>query len=141
VTDLDLDPPETAAEVAAAFAAYEEALVKDDQEAVADAFHDSPDTVRFGIADRQTGADEIRAWRRRQPPLPPGRTLFDTRISAFGSDFAVVTTLFSYPGGAATGRQTQVWARFPAGWRIVSAHVSEVPEVPEVSEVPEAQEC
>jgi ketosteroid isomerase-like protein len=125
------DLPETVAEVAAAFAAYEEALVKDDQEAVADAFHDSPDTVRFGIADRQTGADEIRAWRRRQPPLPPGRTLFDTRISAFGSGFAVVTTLFSYPGGTATGRQTQVWARFPEGWRIVSAHVSEVPEVPE----------
>jgi ketosteroid isomerase-like protein len=121
-----VDLPETVAEVAAAFAAYEEALVKDDQEAVAGAFWDDPGTVRFGIADHQSGAGEIRAWRRRQPPLPPGRALSDTRISTFGTGFAVVTTLFGYPGSTATGRQTQVWSRFPDGWRIVSAHVSEV---------------
>jgi hypothetical protein len=121
-----VDLPETVAEVAAAFAAYEEALVKDDQESVAGAFWDSPGTVRFGIADHQTGAEQIRAWRRCQPPLPPGRDLFDTRISTFGTGFAVVTTLFRYPGGTAVGRQTQAWARLPVGWRIVSAHVSEL---------------
>jgi hypothetical protein len=40
---------------------------------------------------------------------------------------AVVTTLFGYPGAATEGRQTQTWARPAAGWRIIAAHVSEIP--------------
>ncbi|MEU6375325.1 AtzH-like domain-containing protein [Streptomyces sp. NPDC046909] len=125
---MDVDLPQTVAEVTAAFAGYEEALVTDDHEGVTGYFWTSPDTVRFGIADRQAGIEEIRNWRRHQPPLPPGRKLFDTRISTFGTDYAVVTTLFAYPGGNAVGRQTQSWTRFPVGWRIVSAHVSQVPD-------------
>ncbi|MGB7798727.1 MAG: AtzH-like domain-containing protein [Pseudonocardiaceae bacterium] len=38
-----------------------------------------------------------------------------------------MTTLFDYPHRPNEGRQTQVWVRFPEGWRIVSAHLSEVP--------------
>ncbi|WP_238431809.1 AtzH-like domain-containing protein [Streptomyces cavernae] len=130
-TELDL--PRTIAEVTAAFSGYEEALVSDDREAITRYFWDSPDTVRFGIADRQTGAGEIRRWRWQQPPLPPGRKLFDTRISTFGTDFATVTTLFVYPGSTLVGRQTQAWVRFPVGWKIVSAHVSEIPGTPDAS--------
>ncbi|MFC4029876.1 AtzH-like domain-containing protein [Streptomyces polygonati] len=125
---MDVDLPRTVAEVTAAFAGYEEALVADDRAAIAGYFWDSPGTVRFGIADQQSGAADIRSWRWQQPPLPPGRKLFETAISTFGTEFAVVTTLFSYPGATARGRQTQAWARFPAGWRIVSAHVSEIPD-------------
>lgn len=125
---MDVDLPQTVAEVTAVFAGYEEALVTDDHESITGYFWISPDTVRFGIADRQAGIEEIRDWRRQQPPFPPGRKLFDTRISTFGTDYAVVTTLFAYPGGNAVGRQTQSWTRFPVGWRIVSAHVSEVPD-------------
>ena len=46
---------------------------------------------------------------------------------AVADQTAVVTTLFGYPGPAVEGRQSQLWVRFPEGWRIVAAHVSEVP--------------
>ena len=48
-------------------------------------------------------------------------------IVAVGDRTAVVSTLFGYPGLQIEGRQTQTWARLPEGWRIVAAHVSEVP--------------
>ncbi|GAA3397275.1 oxalurate catabolism protein HpxZ [Cryptosporangium minutisporangium] len=123
---MQIDRPEIVAEVRAAFASYEEALRRDDRDAILGWFWDAAETVRFGIADRQNGADEVRAWRAEQPPVPAGRTLADTRITTFGADYAVVTTLFTYPSGAATGRQSQTWVRLPVGWRVVSAHVSEV---------------
>jgi hypothetical protein len=94
---------------------------------MAAAFEPSPDTVRFGIADRQRGPEQLAAWRAAQPPLPAGRTLFETVIRTFGDDFGVVTTCFRYPGGPLIGRQSQTWVRTDR-WRIVSAHVSEVPE-------------
>ncbi|GAA2590253.1 oxalurate catabolism protein HpxZ [Dactylosporangium fulvum] len=122
---MDVNRSEVVAEVAAAFAAYEKALVANDTAAMADAFWDSPAVVRFGIGDRQDGAEALRAWRECQPPLPAGRRLFDTRITAFGGDLAVVTTMFDYPRREGRpGRQSQTWVRLPAGWRIVHAHVS-----------------
>lgn len=128
---MDIDRPEVAAEVLAAFASYEDALRRDDRATILCWFWDAPETVRFGIADRQNGVDELRAWRAEQPPVPAGRTLAETRVTTFGTDYAVVTTLFTYPSGAALGRQSQTWVRFDVGWRVVSAHVSQLPaEVP-----------
>lgn len=119
---MQIDRPDVVAEVSAAFAAYEQALVDDDVDALIGFF--APDAVRFGIADQQVGLTEQRRWRRSQPPLPPGRQLHDTRIAGYGPDLAVVTTCFTYPGDPTVGRQTQTWVRLPAGWRIVTAHVS-----------------
>lgn len=127
---MEVDRPEVVAELTAIFAAYEQALVGNDSQRLAGFFWDSERTVRFGIADHQLGAGEVRRWRRAQRPLPPGRTLSETRVSTFGTDFGVVTTFFTYPNGQALGRQTQTWARLPEGWRIVSAHVSEVVATP-----------
>jgi ketosteroid isomerase-like protein len=122
---VEINRPEVVAEVAAAFAEYEKALVAGDVDAMSRAFWDSADVVRFGINDHQVGAGELRAWREAQPPLPPGRTLIDPKITTFGDDLAVVTTRFRYPGSATEGRQSQTWHRFPdAGWRVVHAHVS-----------------
>jgi heme-degrading monooxygenase HmoA len=73
--------------------------------------------------------EELRAWRAAQPPVPAGRALAETTVTTFGDDYAVVTTLFTYPSGNALGRQSQTWVRFDVGWRVVSAHVSELPEV------------
>nr|MDT0661631.1 oxalurate catabolism protein HpxZ [Micromonospora sp. DSM 115978] len=122
---MEIDRPDVVAEVTAAFAGYERALVDGDADRICGYFWDSERTVRFGIADHQYGLDEQRIWRWAQPPLPAGRTLSRTVVTTFGADLAVVTTRFGYPGGGATGRQSQTWVRFPAGWRIVSAHVSE----------------
>jgi hypothetical protein len=123
---LELDRPDVVAEVRAAFNAYEQALGANDLEAMAALFSDSPELVRFGIADRQVGAAELARWRATQPALPPGRTLHETIVTTYGTGFAVVSTLFSYPGRAVVGRQSQAWVRDP-GWRIVHAHVSEIP--------------
>ncbi|MDG4786966.1 DUF3225 domain-containing protein [Micromonospora sp. WMMD1102] len=127
---MDVDRPEVVAEVAAEFAGYEAALVAGEVDAIVGYFWASARTVRFGVADHQIGIEEQRRWRSAQPPLPPGRRLYGTLISTFGTDTAVVNTFFDYPGGAATGRQTQTWVRLPVGWRIVSAHVSEYAPVP-----------
>ncbi|WP_433457958.1 AtzH-like domain-containing protein [Micromonospora sp. CA-248212] len=122
---MEIDRADVVAEVAAAFAGYERALVDGDAEAICGYFWDSDRTVRFGLADHQYGLEEQRKWRAAQPPLPAGRRLVETRVSTFGADLAVVTTRFGYADSSATGRQTQTWVRLPVGWRIVTAHVSE----------------
>lgn len=122
---MEIDRAEVVAEVTAAFAGYEQALVDGDADRICGYFWQSDRTVRFGLADHQYGWDEQRTWRAAQPALPPGRRLVDPVVTTFGPDLAVVTTRFGYPGAAATGRQTQTWVRLPVGWRIVTAHVSE----------------
>jgi ketosteroid isomerase-like protein len=121
---VEINRADVVAEVRAVFADYEKALVAGDAATVSGLFWESEHTVRFGIADAQAGAAAVRAWRYAQPPLPAGRRLADTRVTTFGTDLAVVTTGFSYPGGGPVGRQSQTWVRLPEGWRIVSAHVS-----------------
>ncbi|MGH3612250.1 MAG: AtzH-like domain-containing protein [Pseudonocardia sp.] len=129
----ELDRPEVIAEVLAAFHRYEHALVTGDVDTLTALFWDDPRCLRYGVADRQRGADAIAAWRRAHPSASPGRRLRETEILALSGGTAVVNTLFDYPGGRTNsgsrieGRQSQVWVRFLEGWRIVAAHVSEVP--------------
>ena len=119
---MQVNQPAIAAEVGTVFDAYEQALIVGDADRIVGFF--APEAVRFGIADRQAGLTEQAAWRRTQPPLPPGRRLKDTIITTYGADIAVVTTLFGYPDTDVLGRQSQTWARVPQGWRIITAHVS-----------------
>lgn len=122
----DISKPEVVAAVRAGFDEYEAALLTGDHNVLDASFWANDATVRFGVTDHQHGIDEIRRWRATQGPLP-GRALSGTEILALGADVAVVTTLFRYPASSLEGRQTQVWARLAEGWRIVSAHVSQVP--------------
>jgi ketosteroid isomerase-like protein len=117
--------PSVVAEVEAAFYAYEQALANGDVAAMTAAFDDAPGLVRFGIDDIERGPEQLAAWRERQPPPPEGRTLTDTTVATFGLDFAVVLTLFTYPGRPKLGRQSQTWARLNSSWKIIHAHVSE----------------
>jgi hypothetical protein len=126
----ELDRPDVADDVRAVFATYERALAEGDVAVLTELFWADPRCLRFGVADRQQGAAEIAAWRRVHPGVPAGRRLRDTRVLTVDDRTAVVTTLFDYPDADTEGRQTQVWVRFAAGWRIVSAHVSEVPAAP-----------
>jgi hypothetical protein len=121
-----IDDPAVVAEVWQVFLRYEVALVAGDRAVLDELFWSDPAAVRFGVADRQRGGAAIRAWRAAQGPLP-GRVRTHTAVTTFGSDTASVTTLFHYPGRPQVGRQSQTWVRLPEGWRIVSAHVSEVP--------------
>jgi len=124
MTATALDDPAVMTAVAAAFGAYEQALVAGDVEVLMAFFWDSPEVVRFGVADEQWGTAQLLEWRRANPGVPPGRALARTRISTFGADTAIVTTLFSYPDGTALGRQSQIWRLIDETWRIVHAHVS-----------------
>ena len=63
----------------------------------------------------------------RAPVGPARQAAPETVIVAVDDRTAVVSTLFGYPGAAVEGRQTQTWARLGAGWRIIAAHVSEIP--------------
>ncbi len=119
-----VDEPNIQAEVAAAFAAYETALMTDEVAALDAFFWPSSLAVRFGIGESLFGHDAIAAFRLARGGSP-ARKLQATQITSFGHDHAVATTEFMREDDTRPGRQTQVWVRFPElGWRIVSAHVS-----------------
>ena len=117
------DDPDVAREVAAAFADYEQALMAYDVDALDGHFWLDPRAVRFGVAENLYGHAAIAGYRRSRTNVP-ARQLANTAVLVLGADAAVVNTEFSYPGDARIGRQSQVWARTAAGWRVVAAHVS-----------------
>lgn len=117
------DRPEVEREVTEAFAAYERALMAYDVDALDNFFWRDGRALRFGIAENLYGHAAIATYRRTRTTVPQ-RELMETRILAIGKDAAVANTEFRYPGDPRIGRQSQVWARTPEGWRVVSAHVS-----------------
>ena len=122
---MDIDLPDVKAEVEAAFARYEEALVGNDVETLISLFRDDPRTIRYGMGENLYGMDAIRAFRLARSPVALQRRIDGTVITTFGRDFATASTLFrrdTRPGKV--GRQMQSWVRFPEGWRVVAAHVS-----------------
>ena len=126
---MDIDIPEIRAEVEAAFARYEQALVTNDVPVLEELFRDGPETIRYGATENLYGMDEIRAFRRARPSAGLARSLERTVITTYGRDLAVANTLFRRDGAPGRiGRQSQTWVRFPEGWRVVAAHVSVVAE-------------
>ncbi|MGI4955088.1 MAG: oxalurate catabolism protein HpxZ [Janthinobacterium lividum] len=121
MTDINL--PDVVAEVTAAFAAYEAALVSNDVATLDALFWDSPHTIRYGMTEVLYGATEIKAFRAGRPAAGLARTLDRTVITTFGRDMATASTLFRRAPGK-LGRQMQTWVRLPEGWRVVAAHVS-----------------
>jgi hypothetical protein len=116
--------PEVVAELRTEFERYEAALLRNDIAVLNDRFWNSPETVRFGMAEHSRGIEAVRAARAALAPVPAGRKLQATVITTFGRDAGSVCTEFSTPGSTLIGRQTQTWIRFDCGWRIVAAHVS-----------------
>lgn len=125
---MDVNLPDVLAEVEAAFARYEQALVTNDVTVLDELFWADPRTVRYGVAEVLHGIEAIRAFRGARPAQGLARTLGRTVITSFGRDFATASTLFTREGAPGKlGRQQQSWARLPPGWRIVAAHVSVIP--------------
>ncbi|WP_158809982.1 oxalurate catabolism protein HpxZ [Beijerinckia sp. L45] len=122
---MDTDLPDVKAEVEAAFAAYEVALVGNDVATLEALFWDDPRTIRYGGGENLYGMDAIRAFRRGRSPVGLDRTLDRTVITTYGRDMATAMTLFARKHAPdRIGRQSQTWVRFPDGWKIVAAHVS-----------------
>jgi hypothetical protein len=122
---MQVDIPDVKAEVEAAFAAYETALVTNDVATLDRLFRDAPETIRYGAGENLYGSAEIAAFRAARPSAGLARTLERTVVTTYGRDMAVAATLFRRDGAPGkVGRQMQTWARFPEGWRVVAAHVS-----------------
>jgi hypothetical protein len=121
---MDINLPDVLAEVTAAFARYEDALVHNKVEVLDELFWTSAHTVRYGVGENLYGIDAIRAFRIARPSVGLARTLQNTTITTFGRDMATAMTEFRREGGNKTGRQSQTWVRMPEGWRVVAAHVS-----------------
>ena len=115
-----INRPEILAEVHAAFARYEDALVNNRLEMLDELFWDSAHTVRYGIGENLVGIEAIRAFRRARPATGLARTLANTVVTTYGNDFATAVTEFHRDGSASIGRQSQTWVRLEPGWRIVS---------------------
>jgi hypothetical protein len=126
---VEIDIPEVVAEVEAAFATYEKALVTNDVPALEALFREDARTIRYGVGENLYGMEAIRAFRRARSPVGLMRRLEGTVITTYGRNFAIANTLFFRDGAPGrVGRQTQTWVRFPEGWRVVSAHVSLIDE-------------
>ncbi|WP_439817792.1 oxalurate catabolism protein HpxZ [Zavarzinia sp. CC-PAN008] len=119
-----IDDPAVKAEVEAAFARYEAALVGNDTATLNALFWTDDRVLRFGPAENLYGHAAIAAYRAGRDQSDLARSLENTRITTFGRDFAVANTEYVRTKSGRRGRQSQTWARLDGRWVIVAAHVS-----------------
>lgn len=120
----EVDIPEVRAEVEAAFARYEKALVENDVAVLDELFWNDARTLRYGVGENLYGYAAIAAFRAGRSPAGLARRIWNTVITTYGRDFATANTEFQRDGSPKTGRQSQTWMRTAEGWRVVAAHVS-----------------
>jgi Protein of unknown function (DUF3225) len=123
-----VNDPRTLAEVTAAFASYEKALLDNDLAALDELFWNSPHTLRYGVGESLYGFAAIAEFRKNRRGGSPQRVLQNTLITTYGTDFGTANTEFRRQNSSQLGRQSQSWVRMPEGWRIVAAHVSMMAE-------------
>lgn len=121
---MEINLPEVVAEVTAAFQRYETALVTNDVTVLDELFWNSPHTIRYGATENLYGYAAIAAFRSQRAAVNLDRTLTNTVITTYGTDFATANTEFCRKESGQVGRQSQTWMRTPEGWRVVCAHVS-----------------
>jgi len=124
-----INDPAVIAELDELYPRYEQALVTNDVDTLVAMFWAAPEVMRFGVAENLYGHDELEAFRKSRPATNLARTVKRLDIVTFGHDYASISLEFERDSqnGLLRGRQSQVWVRFPTGWRIVSAHVSLLP--------------
>ena len=108
---------------------YEKGLCTNDIETLDKLFWEAPQVVRFGVTENLYGGDEVRAFRQGREVVNLDRQMYNLKVVTFGADTAAVTLEFRRvtDGVVRLGRQSQMWRKFPEGWKIVSAHVSFLP--------------
>ena len=119
-----VNDPQVLAELRAAFERYERALTANDVPVLIEMFRDSPETVRYGVGENLYGAEAIARFRRERPTGPFRRRLMNTVITSYGRDMGVTSTEYMREGHDRPGRETKVFLRTDAGWKVVAAHVS-----------------
>jgi Protein of unknown function (DUF3225) len=124
MTAMDINRPEVLCEVRAVFDRYEAALVGNDTATLDELFWHADAVVRYGAGENLVGIEAIRAFRAARPSTGLARTLGNTVITTFGTNFATAMTEYRRDSSPRIGRQSQTWVRFDEGWRVVAAHVS-----------------
>jgi hypothetical protein len=126
---MTINDPEVIAELATLYPLYEDALVSNDVDTLMALFWAGDQVMRFGVTENLYGPGELEAFRKGRAATNLARTITRLDIVSFGRDFASITLEFerASASGPIRGRQSQVWVRFPEGWRIVQAHVSLLP--------------
>ncbi|AFZ02815.1 oxalurate catabolism protein HpxZ [Calothrix sp. PCC 6303] len=121
-----INHPATVAEVTELYLEYEAALCSNNLKIMDELFWNSADVVRFGLAENLYGTEEIRNFRNNRPSFQLQRQISHLQVITFGNDTASVTLEFKriIDGVERSGRQSQMWYKFPQGWKVVSAHVS-----------------
>ncbi len=96
---MQINDPEVVAELTAQHVLYEKASMENES-----AFWESPLAIRYGEEENLA------------------RTVQRLEVLTLGSDMGVINLEFArvLDGIERQGRQSQVWARLPEGWRIVS---------------------
>lgn len=124
-----LNDPALVAELTELYLTYEKALCENDVATLDTLFWESEDVLRFGATENLYGIEQIRTFRQNRPVKDLAREISNLKVATFGSDTAAVTLEFCrvVNGVPRSGRQSQMWRKFPEGWKIVSAHVSLLP--------------
>ena len=107
----------------AAVEAYEAALLANDVTTLDTLFAPGSDTIRGDGTTLLVGHDAITEFRVGRTPIPT-RRIVELHVRPVGADAALVMASTVEPQNGATGLQTQLWQRFPDGWKVTAAHVS-----------------
>jgi hypothetical protein len=124
-----INDPALVAELTDLYLTYEKALCENDLTVLDHLFWESAEVIRFGATENLYGIEAIRAFRQGRPVQDLAREISNLKVVTFGTDTASVTLEFcrTIAGIPRSGRQSQMWRKFPEGWKIVFAHVSLLP--------------
>jgi Protein of unknown function (DUF3225) len=119
---MEINHPETLAELTRQFDRYQQAIIENDVAVLNELFWTNAFTLRYGIGENLYGHAEIAAYRGARDPKTSMRVVGKSMVTTYGRDAA--TTNIEFTRAGRNGRQSQAWIRMPEGWRIVAAHVS-----------------
>jgi hypothetical protein len=123
---MDVNLPDVVAEVTAQFERYEAAFLSNDVDELDELFWNDPLAVRYGAGENLYSHEAIARFRGQRSVDDLEREILYSIVTTFGRDVAVTSAEFRRTKSGLTGRQSQTWVRTDDGWRIVTAHVSQL---------------
>jgi hypothetical protein len=123
---VEVNLPDVVAEVTAQFERYETAFLSNDVAQLDELFWNDPLTVRYGATENLYSHEAIARFRGQRSVDDLDREILVAVVTTFGRDVAVTSAEFRRTKSGVTGRQSQTWVRTDDGWRIVTAHVSQL---------------
>jgi hypothetical protein len=129
---MEVNLPEIVAEVTAQFERYETAFLRNDIDELDELFWNDPLAVRYGAGENLYSHEAIARFRGQRSVDDLDREILHAIVTTFGRDVGVTSAEFRRTKSGVTGRQSQTWVRTADGWRIVTAHVSQLERQPAV---------